>query len=334
LRFNELNLVQIFGSVLSQILPLLVAANGNVELSFLVPAALAARLLSFFLLFRLCMRYIPISIKPVFDRTHLKPLLKYGGWISIMSLLAPLLVTVDRIVIAAAVGAKAVAHYTIPSDLVLKATIISTSLSTAIFPRLASKDSSQARDMSRRATLLLVAIMTPLVIIGQIAIHPFLIIWLGREFATVSAGVSEIILMGVWVNAIAISHHARLLTADNPKIVVIIYLIEIPIYFLLLWYGVTHLGILGVAIAWSLRVFIDTGILLAVGGAFRETVLAISVSLTMILMSTCVVLATEYTSPFRWVFGFVLILISVVKGKKYFIEIRTNFFSKDKSATL
>ncbi len=331
LRFNELNLIQIFVSILSQLLPLTAAAYGYVELSYLVPAALVARLLSTVLLYFLCIRYIPITYKPVFNRLHLKPLLQYGGWISIMSLLAPLLVTVDRLFIGTMAGTRAVTHYTIPYDLVSKATIVSNSLSSAIFPRLASLKSVHARDMALRSNILLTAVMTPIVVAGQFLIHPFLIIWLGRDFALESANVSEIILIGVWLNSLAIPHHARLLTADNPKKVAIIYIFQIPIYFFFLWYGVTHWGVVGAAIAWSLRILIDTVMLIFTSNALADTVRLISVSLIIVVTSTLTTLCLEYDSPYRWVIGVALLLVSAIKDKDHIVGICNDLVSKNRN---
>jgi O-antigen/teichoic acid export membrane protein len=143
-RFNELNVIQVLGSTLGQLIPLAVATSGCIGLASLVPAALAARLVTISLLVYSSCRHVPLYGKPVFEFSHFKSLVNYGGWISVMTLVAPFLVTVDRIVIATLSGARAVTYYTIPFDLVSKATIISYSLSNAIFPRLASFNAERA----------------------------------------------------------------------------------------------------------------------------------------------------------------------------------------------
>jgi O-antigen/teichoic acid export membrane protein len=109
--------------------------------------------------------------------------------------------------------------------------------------------------------------MTPIVIIGIFAAQPFLNVWLGKSLAAGSEGVAELILLGVWVNALVIPSHTRLMAQDNPRTVVIIYLIQIPIYLTLLWMGLHYWGLVGAASAWSLRVLIDTLMLLFVNNA-------------------------------------------------------------------
>jgi O-antigen/teichoic acid export membrane protein len=332
-RFNELNVIQVLGSNLSQLVPLAVASSGYVGLPFLVPAVLASRLLTISLLFRQCRRHVPLFANPVFDYSHLKPLLNYGGWISVMSLLAPFLVTVDRLVIATLTGAKAVTYYTIPYDLVSRATVISSSLSSALFPRLASVEAGHARNMAFRATSVLVAIMTPLVIVGLLVVNPFLNFWVTQEFALASAGVGELILIGVWMNALVIPHHARMLAVDNPKTIVIVYLYQIPVYFLLLWYGVTYWGVVGAAAAWSIRVLLDTVILLQIAGALKNTLRTMTPSLVIVVISAFLVFCTNAQSPLRWSTGVLLLVISIFKDRKLIINIFNALRNNNKVVT-
>jgi O-antigen/teichoic acid export membrane protein len=158
--------------------------------------------------------------------------------------------------------------------------------------------------------------MTPVVIVGFFVIHPFLNLWVGETFASSSTGVAELILLGVWVNALVIPHHARLLAADNPKTVVLIYLIQIPIYFLMLWYGITYWGVVGAAAAWSLRVLLDTTMLLHVAGALKHTLRVMIPSLIMVCTAVIVALETEVHSPARWTIGLLLLVLTLFKDKQ------------------
>ena len=314
LRFVEINIIQVTGGVLGQLLPLIVATIGYIELSYLVPAALAARLLTIVMLFRQCRRHIPLAGRPHIDRTHLSPMLGYGGWISVISILAPLLVTIDRLVIASLSGARAVAYYTVPYDLVSRTMIISGSLSNALFPRLASAGDEEGRSLARRASALLIAVMTPITIVGLFLIHPFLIFWVGDEFASASYGVAELILLGVWVNAMVIPHHARFLATDNPRTVAMIYIFEIPIYFLLLWQGIVHWGVAGAAAAWSLRVLIDTVLLLRLNGVLFFTLRSILPS-SLLVASAFVIVLSKSDVIVMMVAAALLILLSLTKDR-------------------
>lgn len=317
LRFVEVNAIQLACNLISQLLPLAVAASGQVELKMLVPAVLASRVLMAALLFRQSRLNVPLIGRPLVDRVHLKALLAYGGWVSVMTFLAPLLVTIDRLIIATLSGAKAVTSYTVPYDLVSRTMVISGSLSTALFPRLASASPQQARELAERATTVLVAVMTPVVIIGTFLVQPFLNAWVGQALAKSSAGVGEFILLGVWVNALVIPHQARLMATSNPRVVVMIYLVEIPIYLCILWFGIRYWGIVGAAVAWTLRVVIDTGMLLRLNGAFIQTVKLAAVS--MILVIIAVIVSTQAMLPnfIHWAVGTLLLGLTLFKEKKH-----------------
>ncbi|OGS68181.1 MAG: hypothetical protein A2Z87_12595 [Gallionellales bacterium GWA2_54_124] len=321
LRFAEVNAIQLITSMISQLLPLAVAASGHVELEVLVPAALVSRILTAVLLFHQSRLHVPLVGRPMIDSDDLKALVAYGGWISVMSFLAPLLVTVDRLIIATLSGAKAVALYTVPYDLVTRAMVIPGSLSSALFPRLASTGADESRELAERATLILLAVMTPVVIAGFFLVQPFLNIWLGVELAKGSAGVGELILLGIWVNAMVIPHNARYMATCNPRTVVIIYLIQIPIYLFMLWVGIQYFGVAGAAAAWALRVVIDTTMLLRLNNALLKTLKLASGSMLLIAVAAFGITLTNLPSFVHWMIGIVLIGIALFKDRKHLIDV-------------
>ena len=316
LRFAELNIIQLICSLISQLLPLAVAATGHIELKILVPAALASRVLMATLLLHQSVQHVPLEGHPAIDRMHLKAMLGYGGWVSVMTFLAPLLVIIDRLIIGTLSGAKAVTSYTVPYDLVSRTMVISASLSSALFPRLASASPAEAQHLAERATAVLVAVMTPVVIAGIFLVQPFLNVWLSKSLATESAGVAELILLGVWINALVIPHHARLMATGNPRTVVMIYLIQIPIYLCLLWAGLKYWGIVGAAGAWSLRVLIDTLLLLYVNGACRKTLRVAAPYTVLLLVATVIVLAFTLEPMVRWSLAVILLALSLTKDRE------------------
>lgn len=321
LRFYELNVIQLVGTVSSQLLPLALAAAGYVELEVLVPAALSSRIVVAILLLQQSRRHVPLIGQPVIDVVQLKKLLSYGGWVSVMTLLAPMLVTIDRLVIATLSGAKAVTSYTVPYDLASRTMIISGSLSSALFPRLASASPEKANLLAQHATGVLIAVMTPVVLTGTFFAAPFLKLWLGKQFAEGSAGVSELILIGVWINALVIPHHARLMALGNPRTVVLIYLFQIPIYLLMLWFGIQFFGVAGAAGAWSLRVLIDTCMLLYVNGALRRTARAAAPYSVLVLTSGAVVMLLHLSELAYWLVGGSLVLWSLFLGRRELMEV-------------
>lgn len=270
-RFVEINVIAVIGNTLIQILPLIVAYLGFVELEYLVPAALTGRMVAGICLFYKGKTNVPLRMEVSFDKSAVKPLLTYGGWISVIGAVGPLLVVADRIVIGSIAGVKAVSYYTIPYSLTSRAMMLSGSLANSIFPKLAGMSEIEAQKLADRSTAILIALLTPLVIIALPLINPFMTAWVGRELAEKGAYVGEIILVGTWINALVVPHNIYL-QADGKKLkkVVLIYLFEIPIYFTLLWFGLKYWGIAGAAVAWTLRMAIDFTLLLSLAGALKR----------------------------------------------------------------
>jgi len=320
LRFAEVNIIQLTSNIISQLFPLAIAASGHVELKILVPAVLASRVLNAVLLLAQSRRHVPLNSTPVIDRVHLKAMLSYGGWVSVMTFLGPFLVTIDRLIIATLSGAKAVTSYTVPYDLVSRTMIISMSLASALFPRLASSSPDEARVLADRATVMLLAVMTPIVIAGIFVAQPFLNVWLGKSLAGSSAGVAELILLGVWINALVIPHHARFMATENPRTVVMIYLIQIPIYLLMLWVGLKYWGVVGAAAAWSLRVCIDTLMLLYVNHTLFKTLSCAVPYAALIFSAAVVVLCINLQPVIHWSLCIFLIGFSLSKDRELLIH--------------
>jgi len=68
------------------------------------------------------------------DWSMLKPLLAFGGWMSVSNVVSPLLIYLDRFMLGAFVGLSAVGYYTAPFDGVIRMLIVPGSLVNALFP--------------------------------------------------------------------------------------------------------------------------------------------------------------------------------------------------------
>jgi O-antigen/teichoic acid export membrane protein len=283
LRFYEANLIQACGSVLAQVAPLCVAVSGHVELWYLVPTVLLARALTNLALLAACWRHVPLEGWASIDRGHLVEMVSYGRWVTAMNIVGALLVVVDRFAIATLTGARSVAHYAIPYDLVTRVTVLSASISSAVFPRAAAAGDQEGRELAFRAGTVLLAIMTPITIAGLVLLHPFLVFWVGKDFATASAGVGEVILLGVWINAIAVPQHVRFLAAENPRRLAVNYVIELAVFLLLLWIGIKAWGVLGAACAWALRMMLDAILVLRLNGTLAQITSSSAPSLVLVL---------------------------------------------------
>lgn len=260
-RFLELNGIRILGTLLTQLLPLTVAWIYGPSLVGLIPAAIAGRVVTFGLLFMYCRKHVPLVGRPQGRRTLIAPLFAYGGWVTVTAIVGPLMVTLDRFLIGAFVGAQAVTYYVVPHNLASKVMILPGALSHALFPRFAASTQAGSETMTQQAVAAILAVVTPLIAGGILIMSPFLAWWIDGTFALRAATVGQIIALGLWVNALAQIPFARLQGLGRPDIVAICHLAELLPYLLAVGLALHWWGIEGAAGVWSLRCAVDTALL-------------------------------------------------------------------------
>lgn len=281
-RFLELNLISVSGTVLFQLLPLATALFWGADLGVLLPAALFARLCTLLMMFERCRRHIFQGHPAQIARAQAGQLLRFGGWVTVTSFVGPMMVVLDRFIIGAITGAKAVTYYTVPFQLAERSTLISGALSSALFPRFAATTRQEEHRLALEALRTLVVVMTPLVVVGILFIAPFLAWWISPEFAREASIVGQIILVGFWVNSFAKIPYAQLQARGRPDLVAKCHLSELLPYFGFLYIGLSSFGLIGAAVAFSLRVILDFVLLASLAGI-------INFSLRMLLMPSILV---------------------------------------------
>ena len=126
----------------------------------------------------------------------IRELLSFGGWITVSSVIGPLLASFDRFVIGVVLGASAVTHYVLPFNLVGHIWILPQSLSSALFPQFAALGAGDRSDRLKIESLrALTLLVTPTVLLGIVGVEAFFIVWLGRDLAAVSAPVAHILAL-------------------------------------------------------------------------------------------------------------------------------------------
>ena len=88
-----------------------------------------------------------------------------------------------------------------------------------------------------------------------------LTIWLGPEFGEKSTLTLQLLLIGVFLNSMAMFPYALLQSAGYPRYTAFLHLLELPLYAALLVFFLNQYGIVGAAIAWLVRAVLDTGLL-------------------------------------------------------------------------
>jgi O-antigen/teichoic acid export membrane protein len=264
-EFGVMNFSQMTGSILYQIFPLLAAITISAHLSCLVLAALAGRLVTAVMLFVFCMKRIPAG-RPVIARGEIRPLLAFGGWVTLSGLVSPLLTVFDRFVVGALTGMTAVTAYTIPYNLVMRIAALPTSLQNALFPRFAMVEEAPARALQQQATVLIACLMTPPLLIGVLAMKAFLTLWIGPRLAATAAPVGQILILGLWPNMLAFIPFGYLQSRGRPDLPAKFHVGELVFYAPALYFLTLRYGLAGAAWAWDARTLADAVLLFAAVG--------------------------------------------------------------------
>jgi O-antigen/teichoic acid export membrane protein len=199
-------------------------------------------------------RAVPLRTYESSDRLARRKMMRFGGWLTVTNIIGPLMVFSDRFLIGAIAGAAAVALYAIPFNLISQLLVLPQSLSNALFPRFAA---GQSERLSSEALLATTFVLTPIAMVAMLLVGPFLRLWIGEAAALQSTPIALVLITGFWANGLAQLPFASLQAAGRTDVTAKLHLVELVPYFALLWLGLNTLGVVGAALAWSIRVAVD-----------------------------------------------------------------------------
>jgi O-antigen/teichoic acid export membrane protein len=139
----------------------------------------------------------------------------------------------------------------------------------AFSTRLAERD-GDVRGVFHRSRRTILALVTPPVVVLIVAARPLLELWLGPEAAANSAPVAAILAAGVLAHAVAQPSFNLLQAAGRPELPARLHLVEAPTYLVYLVWLTDRFGIVGSAVAWTVRVTLS---MLVLGWMARRAVL-------------------------------------------------------------
>jgi O-antigen/teichoic acid export membrane protein len=193
------------------------------------------------------------------DTKIFRHLFSFGGWISLCNILIPILVNFDRFLIGALLTTDAVGYYSVCYDTLSRLQIFPGTLATVLFPAFSALGTNKDRleRLYARALKYLLLIMGPIVLILVIFSGYILHLWLGSDWASKTTLVFQILAVGILINALAQIPANLLDGIGRPDLRAKIFLLYVLPYVLLLWFLIIKFGIVGAALAWTLRACIE-----------------------------------------------------------------------------
>lgn len=188
-----------------------------------------------------------------------KSMWKFTGWLTVSNVVGPLMVYADRFYLSTLFSPASIAYYTVPVDAASRATALPQLAMNAVMPAMSNLGaaSDDATALLRSSYLLMIGLwVIPIFAIG-LFVEDLLAIWMGNEFGHNSAHISHWLLLGVLLNGLAHIPLSLLHASGRADLAAKAHVIELPLYIALLITLSSVYGVLGAAMAWALRVFLD-----------------------------------------------------------------------------
>jgi len=292
-RFGLVNAIRVPQGIINFLGPLAVLPFTS-SLVAIVSVLVGLRVLVWLAHLYVCLKHYPLLCQNIVcKRSLVRPLLNFGGWMTVTNIVSPLMTYLDRFFIASVISATAVAFYAAPYQVVTKLLIVPGALLGVFFPAFSSalsRDGERAKQLFENGLQAILFVLFPVVLIILFFAHEGLLLWLGNEFAEKSAVVLQLLVVGILVNSLTLVPFTFLQSAGRPDLTAKFHLLEFPLYIMVLCFVLPRYGIVGAAGVWVVRVVID-GLLL-----FGATVILFPVSL-------------PYVRRLAAVLGFLLVLM-------------------------
>lgn len=192
-----------------------------------------------------------------FDRRLNKPLLSYGGWVAVSSMITPAVAFLDRFMIGALMSMAAVAFYTVPFEMLLRAnSVVPSCLAATLFPAFSALGRGRHDDVERiyvRSMKYMLVSMGLLTLVLILFAGDILRLWLGQEFARNSTVVFQFLAFGFLLTGMAWLPTTYLQSLGRPDVVSKIFLVELVGSVPVFWLFIHLWGIQGAAYAMVMR---------------------------------------------------------------------------------
>lgn len=261
-HFLLVNSLQVCGSVLLQVIPLIVAFLLGPNLKWLIGSAILARVLTTLPFIVGTLYILPIGSPRMPSRHWAKVLFGYGAWVTVSNVIAPVFNSVDKFMIGGMAGLSSVTYYAVPERLARQGSIVPGALARTLFPRLSAEQQQVAKETARRSLTALIAVLTPITALMVLGVRPFLAHWIDPGFAVIAGPVGAVVSVSIWINGLAYVPYALLEARGRPDLTAKFHIIEIAPHLALLWYCLHRYGLIGGAWALVFVSALDAGLLL------------------------------------------------------------------------
>lgn len=332
-RFDIVNVIRIILGSLTFFIPIIVLIYTR-NLFWIIFFLIILRIIIWFFYLISVFKLNPALISNVkFDYNLIKPIFKLSGWMTISNIIVPIIIYIDRIVVASIISASALTYYATPYEIISKILIIPSAITAVLFPTFAANFIKEPKGTSRlsdKVIKYIILILFPIIITIIIFAFEFLQIWLGDEFAFNSYKILQFLSIGFFFNSIAFIPFSFIEGIGRPDVTAKLQLIELPFYIFFMLIAVKSFGTLGASFVFMLRMITDCILMIyfskkIVGKNFNTHLSKKNFSIFMVLV-ILIIISLNSVLSIKIVSTILLLLIFLILTWTYFLDEKDKIF--------
>ncbi len=190
----------------------------------------------------------------------MRPLIHLGSWMTVSNVISPIMANLDRFLIGGMLSVGAAAYYVVPCEMVTRLLVLPVAIVAVLFPEFsASFVSNPVRTAALFASSLkyVSLILLPILLVVLVFAREGLTVWLGPSFAGNSFRVLQWLAVGALLNGLAQIPLTLIQGIGRADLAAKLHLLELPLYLVAAYVLIHQYGIVGAAIAWTVRAAID-----------------------------------------------------------------------------
>jgi O-antigen/teichoic acid export membrane protein len=325
--YQKFGIINIFRTILGGftfIAPLICLIFTN-SLFWIVISLIILRSFIWILYFSECIKvFLNFKSKVAFNTNLFKDVIKLSGWITVSNIIGPLFIYLDRFLIGALISVSAITYYATPFEVITKLLLIPGALVGVLFPIFSAtylNDPKFSESLFRRGIKFIFLLLYPIILLVISFASEGMNLWVGKDFANNSTFILQMLSFGVLVLSVAYVPFHFLQGIGRPDIPAIVNLIELPFYLVILWFALVNYGIDGAAFVWTLRIFIDAGILLYFSQKVAKNIIHFKVKFNFsLLIGVLIVPIFIQSFLLKVLFAASILFIFLILSWNYFLE--------------
>lgn len=324
-RFDIINIIRIILGISTFLMPVIVLFFSS-DLFWIILFLVLIRIVIWFMYLISAFRINKDLLQSISLKINLiKPIFKLSSWMTVSNITVPVIVYIDRLLIASLISSAAVAYYATPYEITTKLLIIPGALTSVLFPTFAAnyfKDKMATIKLSDKAMKYVGLLLSPIIAIIIIFSFELLQIWIGEEFAQQSYLILEFLSIGILFNSIAYIPFSFIEGIGRPDVTAKLQLIELPVYVTLMWLAIKISGIYGAALVYMLRMILDCFLMIYFSKKIVNIKFSLDKKLSYLILIPIVIITISYIQLFIlkiFLFLILMILFAFISWK-YFLD--------------